>query len=293
MLPPSSRTSSDHELEELPYNPKNRLLEPEDVNYFLSRFGITLKMRDISIYRKAFINKSYCTRKNENFLNGNEQCPPDCIPLQEESNERYEFLGDSILNFVVGNYLYDRYPYENEGFLTKMRTKIVNGEMCAHLSRLIGLQPFMLLSKQIEDNDGRNNRALLEDTFESFIAAIYIDFNQRKLTSTNHLDFRGIGFQVVERWMVNMLEDLIDFGELVVNKINHKDALIKYFQNNFQKVPVFLEMNVTGKHNAKKTFTVCINHENRRIAVGDGETKRQAENDASRKALEYFGVSQS
>jgi ribonuclease-3 len=273
-------------------------LEESDVNSFLSRFGIQMKMRDINIYRKAFVNKSYCTRKNENFLNGNEQCPPDCLPLQEESNERYEFLGDSILNFVVGNYLYTRYPYENEGFLTRMRTKIVNGEMCAQLSRQIGLQPFMLLSKQIEDNDGRNNRNLLEDTFESFIAAVYLDFNQRKLNPKSAasgsggggLDFLGMGFQVAERWIVGMLEDLIDFGDLVVNKINHKDALIKYFQNNFQKAPVFLEVNVTmDSHTNKKTFTVCIKHHAKTIAFGKGESKKHAENDAARKALEYFG----
>jgi len=65
-------------------------------------------VNNINIYRRAFVHKSYCRRKNENFLNGNVNCPPDCLPLQEESNERLEFLGDAILNMVVGLYVFER-----------------------------------------------------------------------------------------------------------------------------------------------------------------------------------------
>ena len=105
--------------DETPYNNQNILINEKDVNNILKRFGIELDCININLYRKSLVNKSYVTRKNENFVTGNENCPEDCLPLQEESNERFEFLGDSVLSTTVANYLYERYPDQQEGFLTK------------------------------------------------------------------------------------------------------------------------------------------------------------------------------
>ena len=71
------------------------------------------------------------------------------MPLQENSNERLEFLGDSILNLTVARYVFDRYPDDNEGFLTNMRTKLVNGKMLAFLGEKIGLQNHVVISKKL------------------------------------------------------------------------------------------------------------------------------------------------
>jgi len=162
---------------QLPYNTKNRLIDQSDVLSLLE-YGNICIINNINIYRRAFVHKSYCTRKNENYLDGNLKCPDECMPLQEESNERLEFLGDSILNLIVASYLFERYPGVNEGFLTTMRTKLVNGKMLAFLSGQINLGNFVIMSQQIEGNDGRKNKNILEDTFEAFIAAIYLDFDQ-------------------------------------------------------------------------------------------------------------------
>ena len=97
------------------------------------------------------------------------------MPLQENSNERLEFLGDSILNLTVARYVFDRYPDDNEGFLTNMRTKLVNGKMLAFLGEKIGLQNHVVISKQIESNRGRSNKNVLEDAFEALIGAIFLD----------------------------------------------------------------------------------------------------------------------
>ena len=91
---------------------KNILINEDDVNKILSRFDINIKCSNIDLYRKSLVNKSYSTRKNDNFISGNKNCPENCLPLQEESNERYEFLGDSILSTTVANYLYERYPHQ-------------------------------------------------------------------------------------------------------------------------------------------------------------------------------------
>ena len=184
--------------EDLPYNPNNTKLKEADLNLILKNFDINT-FYDINFYRRAFIHKSYITRKNENFENGNINCPPECLPLQEESNERLEFLGDSILNLSVTTYVYDRYPDMNEGFLTNMRTKLVNGKIQElYLASKLNFQKHVVISKQIDSNNGRENKNILEDAFEAFIG-ISISIIKRKtamdlrlhkigsLMSSNHL----------------------------------------------------------------------------------------------------------
>lgn len=266
-------------IEVLPYNSKNILICEDEVNCILSEFDIKSKLNDINIYRKALVHKSYCTRKNENFLNGNVKCPPDCIPLQEESNERLEFLGDAILNMTVADYLFERYPEENEGFLTKMRTKLVNGKMLAYLSEKIGLSRYILISKQIEDNDGRKNLNILEDSFEAFIAAIYIDFGTR-------------GFEIIKDWIIGVVETFLDFSELVKQNNNFKDIFLKYYQQTFSCIPRFYELNVDNSVNSNnKIYTVCIKDStNNIISIGKGCNKKEAENDASKEALKFYKI---
>lgn len=259
-------------MEELPYNNKNILISPEDVRALLASYDITTKINDINIYRKAFVHKSYCTRKNENFLTGNVNCPSDCLPLQEESNERFEFLGDSILNMTVAEYLFSRYPTENEGFLTRMRTKLVNGRMLARLSTIVGLPKYITLSKQIEDGDGRNNYHILEDAFESFISAVYFD----------------LGLEAAKEWIINIIEGNLDFSELVRINDNFKDIMLKYFQQNHGYIPKFfeVEVNVEGRH---KHFKLSLkDNKDTVIAYGEGTSKKEAENDAARKAIKQY-----
>ena len=264
---------------ELPYNPHNVLIMPSDLTSLLREYDVTAPFRDIDMYRKAFVHKSYCTRKNENFVNGNVNCPSGCLPLQEESNERLEFFGDSILNMTVADYLFERYPDENEGFLTRMRTKLVNGKMLAYLSEKVGLHKFILISKQIEENDGRKNLNILEDAFEAFIAAIYLDFGSR-------------GFDTVREWIVSVIESNLDFSELIRQNHNYKDQFLKYYQQNFSCMPKFFEMSITEatpNANGPKLYTVCIkDNSGNVISIGKGHSKKEAENDAAKTALSQY-----
>lgn len=258
-----------------PYNEKNILLMPKDLTNLLSSYGVNEPFRNIDIYRNALVHKSYCTRKNENFLNGNVNCPDGCLPLQEESNERLEFLGDSILGKVVAAYLFERYPEENEGFLTKMRTKLVNGRMLGYLSEVVGLKAFILLSKQIEESDGRNSFNILEDAFEAFIAAIFMDYGSR-------------GDEFAKTWILSVIESTLDFAELIKNNNNFKDTFLKYFQQNYNYVPRFFEMKVDTVNN-QKHYTVCIKDDKGGIiSIGKGLSKKEAENDASKNALNEY-----
>jgi ribonuclease III len=257
----------------LPYNPSNVLIQEVTVAGILKTYGSMTRINDLDVYRKAMVHRSYCTRKNENFINGNTQCPDGCLPLQEESNERLEFLGDAVINLVVAKYLFERYPDENEGFLTKLRTKLVNGTMLAQLCRLLNITPYIMISKQIEEGGGRCNTKVLEDVFEAFVGAMYMDH----------------GMAGAEGWIINLIETNLDFSELIGLHNNHKDALLKYFQHNFSHLPKFLEINVDATAQGK-LYTVCIRDKNDTvISTGFGSNKKQAENDAARNALLYYG----
>ena len=278
--------------EDIPYNPKNVLISDKQLVAILSKFSVDKLPKDISIYRKAFLHRSYCTRKNDNFVSGNVQCPANCIPLQEESNERLEFLGDSIMNFVIADYLFERYPDVNEGFLTKMRTRLVNGNMMAHLSKKIGLGDYVIISQQIESSDGRNNKNILEDVFEAFVGAIYMDYNSFKINTGGKipmLDGTGTGFQTVYKWIVSVIETFVDFSDLVKQKSNPKDKLVKQCQHNFQWMPKFYELDISEKQN-KKIHTVCVKNKNGDIiATAKASSRKLAEFEAASKALQYFG----
>lgn len=270
--------------DETPYNEKNILISSDDVNEILKKFGINLKCINIDLYRKSLVNKSYVTRKNENIISGNEKCPNNCLPLQEESNERFEFLGDSVLSTTVANYLYKRYPEQNEGFLTKMRSKLVNGYMLSELCKHIGLDKWVIISKQIEESGGRENYKILEDIFEAFICAIFMDFNTLKNSELDPNTI-GLGFQICEKWIINVIEDYVDFAELIKQNNNYKDKLIKYYQHTYLKTPKFFESNI-DIINGKKIFTIVIKDDNDQIlGIGKSDSKKKAEQVASENVL--------
>jgi len=261
---------------ELPYNPNNKLVSYDDVYSILAEYLDKPIIHDLNIYRKAFVHRSYCTRKNENFINGNSACPANCYPLQEESNERLEFLGDAIVNLAVGRYLYDRYPDENEGFMTKVRTKLVNGIMLGNFASIIRLDRFILISKQIEENEGRTSSKIMEDVFEAFVGAMLNDVKD---------------YAIVEDWLVNLIEGNIDFSELIRKNTNYKDSLIKHYQYNHNMCPRFYEMSVETTSSGCKKYTVCVKGvDDVLLGIGSGCSKKHAENDASCVVLRSLGI---
>lgn len=267
-------------MENLPYNKLNVLLQVDDVKDILKKHTIDMAPKNINLYRKAFVHKSYCVRKNENVLSGNKFCPDDCIPLQEASNETLEHLGDSVVGLVVTSYLKRRYPEEDEGFLTILRSKIVKGDSLARFAQTLGLGKFMLISSQIEANDGRTQRNLLEDTFEAFVGAMFEDFNSRTIKS-DKLQGCGIGYQIVEKWLIHLLENNVNFGKLIVDEENFKERLISFTQTNFKSSPVFVET-ARGKCIVKVNDVV--------VGTGDAPSKKQAEMIAAQNALKYYGI---
>jgi len=280
---------------ELPYNNKNIILQESDLKSLFDKNGLEgIIFNNINLYRNAFIHKSYCTMKNTDFNTSNSKCPSDCIPLQDMSYERLEYLGDSILNFVVANYLYMRFPDQSEGFLSKIRTRIVNGKMLGYLAEKIGFNKYAIISKQVEDANGRNNYKIMEDIFEAFIAAIYIDFQtiNDKVILPEKIKLEpltGAGYFIAEQWIIFIIENYIDFTDLILQKTNYKDMLVNYMQQTFQASPKFFELNISTI-DSSKVFTYCIKDRNNTIiATSTGSSKKEAENNVSKEALIYYG----
>jgi len=264
---------------DMPYNDKNIILSLEALSLFLYNNGIdsnSYKINDINLYRTAFVHQSYCTMKNLDFINSNSKCPDNCLPLQDMSYERLEFLGDSILDMVISEYIFERFPDQNEGFLSKIRTKIVNGKMLGFLSNKIGFNKYAIISKQVEESNGRNNYKIMEDIFEAFIAALFQDSNSN--------------YKLTYKWIIYIIETYIDFSDLIVSKTNYKDMLIYHMQHHLQDIPRFLEIEVNIKDSVKN-FKYCIKDKsNTVISTSNGNSKKEAENNAALEALKHYCV---
>ena len=271
-----------------PWNIKNKLITKDIIESILKEYDINEKINNIEIYQRAFIHKSYIiNNKNDREY---EPKPEKCLDLQKYSNERLEYLGDAILSATIASYLYERFPNEQEGFLTRMRTKLVCGDMLGSLALKMKLNKYIVISNHVEEKcNGRNSIKILEDLFESLIGAIYLDFNNTELDSK--LDFYStFGFQMSQLFIINIIETFVDFSDLILNDYNYKDKLIKYFQNKYKEFPKFKEILVEGTHN-DRYYTMCITDNNNNVlAYGKHKTKKKAEQEAAKKAIEKLGI---
>ena len=273
-----------------PYNKNNRLITEEEVYQILKTYGIEEKITDLAHYRRSFIHKSYIKKDNKDDVELEEK-PDDCLDLQERSNERLEYLGDAILSATVASYLYERFPDEEEGFMTRIRTKLVNGEMLGSLADRMNLNEYLVISRHVEDKcNGRSSVKILEDIFESLIGAIYLDFNEEEMEHPRLEFYSGLGFQICQVFIINIIEKFVDFSDLILNDYNYKDQLMRYFQQKFKHTPKYKEVLVEGPPN-NRSFTMCVmKNDNTVVAYGKEKSKKKAEQLASKNALIEMGV---
>lgn len=274
-------------------NKNNIYLDFKFVNDLLTNYDIDLKINNENIWQQAFIHTSYCQncKKNKRFaqnsvdissLPENEEYK-DCIPIQEKSNERLEWLGDSILQGVVGMYLESRFINEGEGFLTKIRSKLVKTESLSNFAKICGFDKYIIISQYVEiAGNGRTNHHILEDTFEAFIGAMSVDFGKYG---------RDVAFNACYKFIVGIIENFVDITELIINDDNYKDQLMRYYQKNYNgKFPIYCE-DFKNKED-DKNYSMYVTHPTSNKIVGSGisSTKKKAEQLAAKKALEYFGA---
>lgn len=253
-------------------NIRNFLIKKEDVQNIFKNIDLNVCINDIKKYQHAFTHKSYVKDMSHIFFNNLITLKKNIVDFQEESNERLEFYGDSVICSVTVEYLFVRYPNFDEGMLTKLKTRIVSREFLAKFARFHKFQKFLLISNHLENIHGRNTDKLLEDCFESWIAAIVLD----------------LGYVIAKQFIINTIESCINFSELLFFNQNYKDRILNYCQKKGLGFPRYLIDSQIGPPN-KRTFIINIylesNGKKNILCKGYGNTKKEGEQDASLNAL--------
>jgi ribonuclease-3 len=278
----------EEEIIQIPYNLNNILVSEEDIIKLLEAFNVKLKkVNDIEKFREAFTHKSYC-KKSIYPLDVLEEVkkelnnPPELIELRDNSYERMEYFGDRVLKLIVSMYLFLRYPSENEGFMTRLQTKIEDKTNLAIMSKKIGLGKFFIISKHIESINGRQSERIHEDVFEAFIGALFL----------------SNGFEPCLLLIVNLLETLIDYSDKLYCDNNYKDALLRHHHTQewsypkydiiYSEGPAHKRKYIVGvqKHNASETD----DKRNKYIGYGNGNSHKEGAQQAAKMALIINGV---
>lgn len=215
------------------------------------------KFKDKNLERLAFIHRSYLNEAKE----------------KTSSNERLEFLGDSILSFIVSQYLYHKYPNFEEGILTNLRAQLVNTKSLAEVARELDFGKYLILSKGEEESKGRENPSLLANSLEAFIGALFLD--------------QGVG--VVSDFLNDVL---LKKAQSFVSKRSFKDPK-SLLQENIQSrgfnSPIYKVFKEEGPAHAR-TFTVGAFAGENLLAEGKGRSKQEASENAAKNALENFNI---
>ena len=265
-----------------PYNFNNKLLTIEFIKQVLKDYDIEEKPTNLSLYQNAFIHKSYSTKKNP--LEEIVDKPEGALDLMDVDNERMEFLGDSVLGFVVAKYIYERFEDQNEGFLTRIKTKLVNCDALHYFSKELGFAEYILMSRFVDDKcGGRKSVKILEDVFESFIGALYLDFNETDIP--NYDFYSGIGFHICEKFLINLIEAKVDFSDLIKNDYNYKDQLLRHFQHEYHKPPKYELVSSEQLENEKLFVIHVLDEMGEVLCEGHGSSKKKAEQQGSKMAL--------
>ena len=218
---------------------------------------LNIVFKDPTLLKQALVHRSYL---HEN--------PDFDLP----SNERLEFLGDSLLSFVIAEKLFEDFPEISEGGMTKMRAALVRTETLARLARSLGLGNYLYLGRGEETSGGRTKQSILAGVFEAVIGAILIDH----------------GFNACKDFILRLFTD--EIGKAAEDRLiaDYKSQLQEITQARHHTAPIYQTIKEDGPDHAKE-FTVEVTVDGRMIAIGRGKSKRQAETEAAQTALENMG----
>ena len=227
--------------------------EKKDISQLEKFLKYTFK--DRNLLDKALRHSSYVNEQPDGHL---------------EDNERLEFLGDAVLNLVVGHLLMKLFPHLNEGELSRMRSNLVNECQLASIATTIGIGSFLKLGKGEIRSNGREKPSILSDAFEAIVAAVYLDGG-----------FDKTAF-IFERYFMTFLNS----RETINIDLDAKSTLQEYVQGAYKLMPRYTVIKETGPDH-DKTFMIQL-IVGKIEAMGNGKSKKAAEQDAATKALEIL-----
>jgi dsRNA-specific ribonuclease len=248
-----------------PYNPNNIEITLNQVQSILTKYGIPGKVSNINLYKRAFVHKSYTKRPQLYNLQENitiTEQPIDCLPLHTKSNERLEFLGDGVLECITKYYLYRRFPKENEGFMTEKKIALVKNESIGKLALEMGLHKYYIISKHAEEKKTRTNLKKLGCLFESFLGALFLDFNKIEIKDEEgwfqNTFVTGPGFQMAQIFIESIFEKHVDWMKLIQDDDNYKNILQVKIQKEFKDTPHYLEINHDDENGYEMGVYLCL-----------------------------------
>ena len=231
-------------------------MDQQDQQRFTEMTGYTFQRPEL--LQQAFIHRSYV-----NELDG------DTVLFD---NERLEFLGDAILGFIMSDQLFHRYPDEQEGELTRLRSALVRKTTLARVAQKLHLGEFLSLGRGEEDSGGRTRGAILCATFEAVLGALYLD---QGIEAARAFAIQWIG------------PELARVEEMAVSK-DAKSRLQEYAQNTYSQTPRYKTIDSTGPdHN--KVFVQQVMVDKHAVGLGEGRSKQEADQQAAAMALFRMG----
>ncbi len=213
-----------------------------------------IRFADISLLEKSMVHRSYLNENQGNSI---------------DSNERLEYLGDAVLGLVVAEKLFRDNPEFDEGKMTRLRSALVRRETLARIARNIDLGDYLYLGKGENSSGGRQKTANLACAMEAVIAAVYLDK----------------GYEVTEKLILHLLAEEWEKALSKPAMIDYKSKLQELLQSQEQRIPSY---HITGTHGPdhSKVFNAEVRLDERVLGSGSGKSKKQAESEAARQALE-------
>lgn len=228
----------------------SKLLTPQKFSELEELVGFHIKNR--SYFIQALMHRSFLEQNSE----------------YDVSNERLEFLGDSVLNLIVAEHLYDIFPDKDEGFLTKVRAKLVNRVALADAAEKINLSKYLLVSKNLSNAFTNGSRTVLCDALEALIGAIYLDN----------------GLVPAKEFIAKVLVEPNTKAGIYLIDENYKSQLLEFSQANKMENPLYTVIKEDGpQHNRMFTIKVAIDGVD--YGTGTGRNKKSAEQKAAQSAL--------
>ncbi|MEJ2049480.1 MAG: ribonuclease III [Calditrichota bacterium] len=230
----------------------------EQLNRFQQKTGISFN--DTNLLITAFKHRSYLNVTNEERV---------------ASNERLEFLGDAVLDLIVTDYLYGKFPKRTEGQLSKIKSILVSKPVLAEIATNLSLGNFILINKGEEKTGGRKRQSILADTLEAVLGALYLDQ----------------GMEITRTFIQDNL--FTNFKSIMQRELyrNYKSILLEYAQSNLNKLPEYKVVNEIGPdHN--KEFIISVYLNGQEVGRGRGKSKKMAEQEAAKFALQKIGLLQ-
>uniref|UniRef100_A0A6C0LRJ8 RNase III domain-containing protein n=1 Tax=viral metagenome TaxID=1070528 RepID=A0A6C0LRJ8_9ZZZZ len=259
-------------------NPYNKLMKKIDIRNLLISYNISIPKDstfNIKIFQEAMTHRSYLVRKKANVDLQNIKEIKKVVPLQKMPNDRLRFLGDSVIHFIIGDYLYHKYLKQDEGFLTRLRCKLEKRDSLFDLAIKTKIDSYILISQNIEVLHGRTNINMISGGFESFIGCLYLEF----------------GLQLTRNFLLEVFRKELNIQTIAENETNYKDIILQIYNKNQWGRPDYRILRESGPdHN--KIFNVGLFLKGKILGEGSAHSKKEAEQIASKNTITILNVKQ-